>query len=217
MTRVSLYTLSMAMAVGASSLSAQTFEGVVTVRLSSRGGAPQEAEYITRNGNVRINLATPAGPAVMIGLAAEQKLYMLLESQRMYMELPTGDLAATAKAADPKLTRTGKKETIAGYECEHLLIETTSASGVQKTDACVTSALGRFLSPAGGMGGAAPAWQRMLSSEAAFPLKVTMPDGSTALEVTKVEKKRVTDTQFRIPSEFTKMDMPRRPGGLRSR
>jgi len=32
-----------------------------------------------------------------------------------------------------------------------------------------------------------------------------------ALEVVKIEKRRVSDMQFRIPADFTKMDMPRSP------
>jgi hypothetical protein len=202
-----------ASSVCATSVSAQSFEGVVTVRLASRGGQPQEIEYLARNGNVRISLPTPAGPAAMIALGAEQKMYMVLDSQRAYMEIPTGDIAATAaKAPGVSVTRTGRKETIAGYECEHVTVETTGASGVQRTDACIAASLGRFISPMGGVGGAtAPAWQRLLTSEGGFPMKVTMADGTVALEVTKVEKKRVSDTQFRIPADYNKMDMPKRP------
>ena len=149
----------------------------------------------------------------MLALAAEQKMYMVLDSQHAYMEISTGDVvAAAAKTPEPKITRTGRKETIAGYECEHVIVETSGTSGVQRTDACIASALGRFISPMGGIGtSTAPAWQRILTSEGGFPLKVTLADGTVALEVTKVEKKRVSDTQFRIPADYNKMDMPRRP------
>lgn len=205
--------LLVASSLSARALTAQSFEGVVTVRVASRGGQAQEVEYLSRNGNVRINLATPAGPAAMLALAAEQKMYMVLDSQRAYMEINTGDVvAAAAKTPEPKITRTGRKETIAGYECEHVTVETSGTSGVQRTDACIASTLGRFISPMGGLGtSTAPAWQRILTSEGGFPLKVTLGDGTVALEVTKVEKKRVSDTQFRIPADYNKMDMPRRP------
>lgn len=197
----------------ATPLAAQSFEGSVSVRLATRGGAPQTVEYLTRNGNVRVNMATPAGAAAMLALASEQKMYMVLDAQRTYMEINTGELAATAaKAPESKVTHTGRKETIAGYECEHVLIETAGAGTASRTDVCLTSSLGRFISAMGGMGGAAaPAWQRMLTGDAGFPLRVTLGDGTVALEVTAVEKKRVSDTQFRIPADYNKMDMPRRP------
>ena len=55
------------------------------------------------------------------------------------------------------------------------------------------------------------AWQRQMVKEGGFPLRVTLADGSIPIEVTKIEKKRVNDTLFRIPADFSKMDMPRRP------
>ena len=203
-------------AVGVCRVEAQAFEGVVAMRIATRGGQTQEAEYLARNGNVRVNLSTPAGVASVLGLAGEQKMYMLIESQHAYMEVPPPD-AATVNAASnaasaAKVTHTGKKETLAGFECEHLDIATTSPNGTQHADACVTQALGRFVNPMGQMGGGVPAWQRsLLAGEMGFPLKVTTNDGTVVLEVTRIEKKRVSDTQFRIPADFNKMEMPKRP------
>jgi hypothetical protein len=216
-----------AVAVGCSALlamawplvaSAQTFEGAITVRMAGRGGQPgTDIEYLNRNGNVRVSLASPAGPVAILRLATEAKTYMVIESQKAYMEVPTADavsaVAANAdKTKDAKITRSGRRETIAGYECEHVIVEVPGDGDTQKTDVCITQALGRYVNPMAAFSGAAMApWQRQLASEGGFPLKVIGHDGTVVAEVTRIEKKRVSDTQFRIPADFNKMAMPKRP------
>lgn len=196
-------------------LGAQPFEGAITMRmLGGRAGAPaQEIEYLVRSGNVRVNIASPAGAMSILGLSAESRTYMLVESQRMYMEIPAGDAAAaTSAAGDVKISKTGRHETIAGLTCEHIVIETNGATGPQKTDVCMTQGLGPFVNPMGNLMTARTTdWQRQLAKDNGFPLKVTAGDGSVQLEVTKIERKRVNDALFRIPADFTRMDMPRRP------
>jgi hypothetical protein len=194
-------------------LAAQTFEGAITLRMPGRQGAPpQEIEYLSRGGNVRFNIVSPAGSMAILGLAAESKTYMLMESQRVYMEMPMEQAAAAiAKTDEPKITKTGRKETIAGESCEHVIIESNSEKGPQKSDVCMAYALGPFVNPMSGMTRTMAPWQRQLMKEGGFPLRVTLADGSIPIEVTKIEKKRVSESLFRIPAEFTKMDMPRRP------
>jgi hypothetical protein len=60
-------------------------------------------------------------------------------------------------------------------------------------------------------GSRAPTWQRQLEAQGGFPLKVTGSDGTVMLEVTTVTKRRVSDAIFRIPDDFNKMTLPRRP------
>jgi hypothetical protein len=76
----------------------------------------------------------------------------------------------------------------------------------------MTQALGRYVNPVASMGASMMTpWQRQLVADGGFPLKVIGNDGAVIIEVTKIEKKRVSDTQFRIPPDFNKMDMPKRP------
>jgi hypothetical protein len=194
-------------------LGAQSFEGAITIRMAARGGAPpQEMEYLARNGNVRVTIAAPTGAISILGLAAESKTYVLMEAQRMYMEVPPPDSAAVAKVGEVKITKTGRIETIAGLSCEHIVVEAPGTASPQKADVCMTKGLGPFVNPMANVaGGRMTEWQKQLAQDGGFPLKVTLGDGTVPLEVTKIEKKRVSDTLFRIPADFTKMDMPRRP------
>jgi len=200
---------------------ASAFEGVITMRLANRGGnvtTMQEMEYMARGGKVRMSIAGPMGSMAIIGVPAEQKMYVLIDQQSAYMEMrmdAEGARAVGAVAAmpEPKMTRTGRKETIAGYECEHVLVE----SSQQTYDVCMARGLGPFVNAMSsinrmGRGGASlPAWQRSLGAEGAFPLKVTGPDGAVQLEVTRIERKKLAEAQFAVPLNYTKMDMPRRP------
>lgn len=195
---------------------AQSFEGAITVRVpgGGRNASPlQEIEYLSRGGKVRLTIASPAGPVVLLGLPSEGKSYVVMESQRTYMELTAPkDSAGAAPQPALKAVRTGRKERIAGFECEHVLVEAASPSNAQRTDICVTNALGPFLNPSAGiLGTRLSPWQRQLAENSGFPLKVTLADGTVALEVIKIEKRRISDAVFRIPADFSKMDMPRRP------
>ncbi len=205
--------------------SAQAFEGVITMRMSPmRAGSDglQEIEYMSHAGKVRVNVKSPMGPMGVIGVPEEKKLYVLIDPQSMYMEISTDAAAgraggANVNIAEPKITRTGKKETIAGRECEHIIVEMQQ----ETTDVCVARGLGPFMNALSGVGGmmgmggrgasAQPAWQRSLAADGAFPLKVTKPDGTVQLEVTKIEPKKLADALFTVPGNYSKMDMPRRP------
>ena len=203
-------------------LVAQTFEGVVTMRVAAAaprgaagaGQAPrpgQELEYLVRNGAVRVNMRGPTGGMSMLMVPPGRTLFILMAAQRAYMEMPMGAMASTPEAAPPadvKVTRTGRTETIAGYSCEHVQM----VSAAQTIDLCLAKGLGRYVNPMAAMAqGAAPTWQRMLMAEDGFPLRITMADGSVPIEVVKIAPQRLDNALFAVPPSFTKMAMPRRP------
>jgi hypothetical protein len=196
-------------ALPAAALSAQDFEGTITVRMAAgRNGTPApDLEYLARGGKVRINARSPMGSVAMIAVPAEKTLYTLMDAQSMYMEQPLsldGAPGAGASTPAPTITRTGRKETIAGHECEHILIAGQQGS----TDVCMARGLGPFFAAGAALGSAMPAWQRALISDGGFPLKVSRADGTTQLEVTKIERKKLNDALFTVPEHYTRMDMP---------
>lgn len=191
-------------------LDAQPFEGVITLRSpgTTRDGQPlPELEYLVRGERMRVNVRSPMGTMGLIAIPSEKKMFMLMDQQRAYMETPMDASRATA-GPEPKITRTGKTETIAGHACEHILIAGTTG---ESTDVCLAKGLGTFF--AAGVTQAMPAWQRQLASEGGFPLKVIGPDGKVMLEATKIERKRLAPALFDVPDSYTRMDMPRRPPG----
>ncbi len=193
-------------------MQAQGFEGAITMLVATAPGRPAEpVELLSRGGNVRATLESPAGPLIVLGLAAEKKTYVVIASQRTYMDV-TPDLvdasqaapsvAGSAGAGPVMVIRTDKKDTVAGYECDHVRVRT---SGSNEVDVCMTRALGAFVNPLTSMPGARMTpWQQQLARDGGFPLRATMADGTVVLEVTKIEKRRVSDTQFRIPDGYVK-------------
>ena len=199
-------------------MAAQPFEGALTMRVSSKGAngpQSQEMEYLVRGGKVRVSMGGPAGAMSLLSVPQEQKMYVLIAAQNAYMEMPIGDAASSVAAssvaakspADAKITRTGRMETVAGYACEHV----TVASAGQTVDICMAKGLGGYVNPLASMQRSSePAWQRMLTADGGFPLKVTMQDGSIPIEVVKVEKKKLASDLFSVPLTYMKMEMPRR-------
>jgi hypothetical protein len=87
----------------------------------------------------------------------------------------------------------------------------TVASAAQTVDICLAKGLGGYVNPLASMQRSSePAWQRMLTVDGGFPLKVTMQDGSIPIEVVKIEKKKLATDLFSVPLHYTKMEMPRR-------
>jgi len=194
-------------------IAAQPFEGAVTMRVSAKGAnGPQEQEitYLVRGGKVRVSMNGLAGAMSLLSVPQEQKVYVLMAAQNAYMEMPIGDASSSVAAktpADAKITRTGRMDTVAGYACEHV----TVASAAQTVDICLAKGLGGSVNPLASMQRSSePAWQRMLTVDGGFPLKVTMQDGSIPLEVVKIEKKKLATDLFSVPLHYTKMEMPRR-------
>jgi hypothetical protein len=210
---VAAATVSMWAVVVPSELSAQPFEGAVTMRLSGKGAngpQVQEVEYLVRGGRARVSMGGPAGAMALLSVPQEQKVYVLLAAQNAYMEMPISDASSSVAAKTPtdaKITRTGRMDTVAGYACEHV----TVASTAQTVDICLAKGLGGYVNPLAAMQRSSePAWQRSLTADGGFPLKVTMPDGSIPLEVVKIEKKRLANDLFSVPLAYTKMAMPPR-------
>ena len=187
------------------------FEGVISMRLTGSGpaaGTIQDAEYYaSRSGKARVSLSTPMGKASIIMAPADGKMFMLMDQMSQYIEMELANLTAPESNVDaPKITRTGKKEKIAGWECEHVTID--------ELDVCAATGLGAYLNVGGNLmmrGGMQP-WQSAVLKENIFPLKVTLPDGKVQMEVTKIEKKSVEPSRFQVPSNYTKITLPSRGG-----
>jgi hypothetical protein len=190
------------------------FEGVVTARMASLAGRGGTATYSVKGERLRMDMTGATGVTVtMLHDPSKSLNVMLMHQQKMVMDVSTmqGRGAAAVQSKKPAMTMTGKKETIAGRECEHVLI--TSDDGGQ-IDVCLAKGMGSFImggSMGGrGRGGEAPPEVLSRLGADAFPLKVADPKrGVTIFEVTKIEKKSLDDSMFAIPDGYQKIDMGR--------
>ena len=219
------------------------FEGTIAMKVEGDNQKNMQMTYFLKGNRTRIetNLPdVPEGSAVMLWDTEGGKITTLMPSRKMYVTMELKQAAADIKEMKrshgeedtefPKLTRTGKQETIAGYTCEHWLM-----GEKQEVDICVAKGLGYF-----GMGGqsaggpgswknfvfspkmlaqaaAHPDWVKFLEG-GAFPLRLTAgSDGKTmmTMEATKIEKKALDDSIFSIPPDYKEMKVPGLPAGRR--
>jgi hypothetical protein len=173
------------------------------------------------------------GPVLMDFSSGTQT--MLFPQTKNYMTMNWGDMAQEmAKEAGkdssgdfPKVTSTGKTETIAGFTCQHWLI-----GDKQDMDVCMAKGLGYF-GGGGESGGifntlknlamrekikaqiaADPEFAKFVEG-GAFPLKIAQIENGqskTIMEVTKVERKSLDDSLFNVPADYKKMEIPGMPG-----
>ena len=191
----------------ATAIAQSKFEGVITARLAGT----TDVTYSLKGDQFRMDMSGRGMAIYMLHDGSAKSTFMVMPTQKMYMD-PTamaGMTGQAAAAADKKtfdFKMTGRKETIAGYECEHMLV--TGDDG--QYDICGAKGLGTFATMnnpmAGRGGGPSDSWQRGMSKDF-FPLKVQKVGGDVVLEVVKVEKKSLDSSLFTVPSDFTKMDL----------
>ncbi len=154
-------------------LAAQSFEGTVSLNITSETGTVRSMTFMLKGGKMRFDVG--GGQMSVIIDPAAQRLMVIITAQRMYTESDFGGALAAvqqqAGAKNPSVTRTGKMETVAGYKCEHVTV--TDDDG-QSVDACISAELGGFRMPAASnpMSPQREArWMAQLGSRN-FPLKV---------------------------------------------
>ena len=159
-------------------------------------------------------------------LLPQTKTYLTMNWAEMAEEMSKGD-GKDSSIDFPKVTSTGKTETIAGFTCEHWLIG-------DKTDVCMAKGLGYF--GGGGSGGILDKLKNLALREkiksqlennpefakfvegGAFPLKMAQIENGqskTIMEVTGVERKSLDDSLFTVPADYKKMEIPGMPTGKR--
>ena len=219
------------------------FEGIITMKMEGESQKGAEMTYFLKSRHARIEVKVPDNPegqGVMLWDLEDARMTTLIPSKKMYMTIDMKEAAESMKGVTkdlkksqgeeekfPKLTDTGKQETIAGYTCEHWLM-----GEKQNLDMCVAKGLGYF--GMGGQGGgglsalknlafspklldeaaAHPEWVKFLEG-GAFPLKITSTeDGKVKMnmEATRIEKKSLDDSLFAVPPGYKEFSMGM-PGG----
>jgi hypothetical protein len=200
---------------------AQQFEGRVTAQMGAGPNRPPlEIVILAKGDKSRMESSMGGMPMAMIMDYQAGAMTTLIIPQKMYMKMDLRQaaaqmrgLAGTADTTPPKITRTGRHETIAGVACEHILFETASG---QQSDVCAAKGMGFFGGGGamrGGRGAGVPADVDRLMREfrdGFFPLKIESVSGTTrtqALLVTKIERQALDAALFAVPADFTEMPM----------
>ena len=203
----------------AAPLAAQGFEGVVTWEVSE-GKTTMTQQY--KGSKVRMEMSQGGQEGVMLMDHGAGSMTMLMPQQKMYMTMDMKGMSGMPHDEDrtpPKLTATGKTETIAGHTCE--VYRVAEEAGKPETmEMCVAKGMGYFMmgqSPMGGGGplgnlakvGSNPEYAK-LYKDGFFPLRMSRLEGGTAkvvLLAKTIEAKSLDASLFTVPAGFTEMKM----------
>src|SRR5678815_3093461 len=106
----------------ATAVAQSKFEGTITARLGNR----TDVTYSLKGDQFRMDMSAGMG-GYMLYDGSTKSTAMVMPAQKMYMD-PSAMAGMTGRAAaagDHKtfdFKMTGRKETIAGYECEHMIV-----------------------------------------------------------------------------------------------
>lgn len=102
----------------------------------------------------------------------------------------------------PKVEKTGKKETIAGYDCE---IWYVTPNNGPKSELCMADGITWI--DLGDLGWSSPEMTigAVATGANKFPLRIA--SGDTKLEATKIEKKKLDDSRFVVPPDYQVIDV----------
>jgi len=210
------------------------FEGIVAFKMMGKGqGAEMTQMYKGTKNRTEISGGGPntamimdMTTGVMTVLMPQQKMYMVMDMRKAGQALagmPFGKgkkdtgVGAGVPSALASIKATGRKETIAGHECEYYVMGEKGEAEV-----CSAKGLGMFMmgqSPMGGGMGSMAALAALgtnsdavkLFADGFFPLKMVNTEHGkreVVMEATRVEKKSLDASLFVPPPDYKEMKMP---------
>ena len=222
-------------ATGATLAFLNGFEGEIDAVIKEGGEAPKPLAVLVKSGKLRFDVPETASQKSNLGAkayvvvdSAAKKASMVSEAQRQVlvldlnrggeqlkgfmqgfkgMETPHAPGAAPQKAP-PRVTKTGKFDTVAGYKCENWDVTTT----YRESTVCVAQEGASWFSlPTTGLP-TEHAWMAELFDGKHFPLRFISyaEDGTTEKsrgEVTKIDKKGPAASAFEIPAGYRVIDL----------
>ncbi len=215
------------------------FEGEIDVsgKSDKTTDPPLALALLVKSGKIRVDipeeLAKAAGPmaanAKGFGLfdSSAKKIYVVLDPSKQIIVVdlnkageqmkgftpPAGKPGGgeAPKTTPPKVTKTGKYDTVAGYKCENWDV----ASDHREATVCVAEEGFSWLSlPMSALNGVPTEkmWMADLLDGKHFPLRFIGygPDGvkeSGRVEVTKIDKKALPASEFELPPTYAQIDL----------
>ncbi len=224
---------------GAFSFLDSTFEGEITMNVQGKAGSkegPKSVLVSLKTPRVRVDAGpelSPGNPFLAGGLAfiidpPAKKGYALINSQKKAVVLdfdkakggfkppsmgggPSG--AGGPPEDPPKIEKTGKKDTIAGYTCDVWKI----TSKTSHAEACLAEKLKWIDFTDLAVQSPAFAAIAAVSDFNHLPLRVVAFDEKNVeegrMEVTKLDKKTILDTKFAVPPDFQIVELSQLLGG----
>jgi Domain of unknown function (DUF4412) len=195
---------------GSYSFSQSSFEGKVTMKVTSEGKS-NSMNYLIKGDKMRIDFSQMGHASAMIMDMNAKKSFVLMPEQKMYMEINMGNFEDMAKneKKDIEFKMTDVTKNINGFNCVKWIYKSKDAHG----DMWMTKDLGSFMMYSNPMGHSQqPEWMKKIQNEGYFPMLVTVYDNNdkttSELEVTSVEKQNLDASLFAVPPDYKLLQMP---------
>jgi len=194
------------------SIAQDSFQGKVTFEAGDEG-QNQQISYFVKGNKFLIQPADGkgAGQGSMIYDGDKKVMIIIMNEQKMYMEMPIDpkDEISKNESIEPDyFVKTENSQDVLGYSCDEFEFKDEDKKGL----ALMTKELGSFLFMDDPEAGGSSQWQKEIMSEGYFPLLVKEENSSGELEtvfkVIELEPMNLDDKMFSAPSGFTKFDMP---------
>lgn len=201
------------------------FEGLMDMKVTGAEGRTEEniLYTIALKGNLMSteikNRDASEGSGKFIFRGDKQVVWILNDQEKSYLEISLkegekkekGKKNRDAEKFDGKIKKTGKKETILGYECEEIIVESeegvTHLWGTEKLGEIYGTMMKSF-SEMGGQDGDDPmGWNKEIAKLRMFPLKVVSKEENKIVmtqEVTRIEPKKMSPSAFDVPKDYEK-------------
>jgi hypothetical protein len=195
------------------------FEGEIEMAISMPAGGtigmPMSVNMKLKGDRMRMEVSMPGsfggslGATIMDG--GKKKSWTLIPATKQYTEtdLDTAKATAPATTSKPIITKTGRTDKVAGYACD--IVTMTEPGKRERTDFCMSKGLtflGMGIGPFASMSGSE---YGDLMKEG-FPLRMQSFDASGAemlkMEATRIDKKSEPDSDFEVPSGWTRLGPP---------
>ena len=188
------------------------FEGEISMHTTRTGAPPQDMVVETKGDKLRFDIHTPGGNSygVYDPSVSPTKVVMVFDAQKASMDLDfssPGAPQANTSADSSTIDKSGKKETIAGIDCQTWTAKDPSG---KRSEVCIAEGIAFF--DIGSLKSGGSPLSRELREKKLFPMRSVEYDASGAetsrTEVTKVEKKKIDDARFVVPSGYGKVGLP---------
>lgn len=214
-----------------------SFEGEIGISAKGKSvssGAPVAVTLLVKNGKLRVDVppGIKGGESLKgYGLlhSAEKKLYFVDDAKKQAIMIdlnhagdhmkgmtPPPSHPGAPPSPPPKVTKTGKKDTVAGMKCEEW--EIADATNGKKADVCIAEqGASWFHMPLTGIP-TEHAWAAEIMDGKHFPLRFVgfEKDGTEdgRVEVTRIDKKPMAAPQFEVPADYKIVDLAQMMQGL---
>jgi hypothetical protein len=190
---------------------AAPFEGKIDL-LTTEGKKSFTTTFFFKGDKMRIETSEGREAGAMIMDMTAKQMTIIMPSEKMYMVINAGGAAEQVANNSAPPVKTGRVETILGYECH----EYTVTEKKIVTEYWAAKGLGAFRSMARGGPGGPPAgisaWEAEAMREGLFPLRTIERAANgkvrSTMEATAVAPGNQSDALFVAPAGFTKFEMP---------